>query len=344
VKKDDEKALGRGSRRPASSWVLKRPLGARSLLLIVGATILLGVSARRTEIDRMVGLCIGYAAHVVGLNKESTIARGVDRFVSTWLPPTLSEETPISRIDGFDRSHLPLFSHVESRETSSTVYDYEQKKAIAKTEIQEVLVRPMGYLFFVCGKMLESLEIALWGTLLGLFIGAPIAYFSARGYAPHTFLLVVARAVAGGLRAIPEIVSVLFLVLAFGVGPMAGVLALGLHSAGFFGKFFADDIENTDRGPQEALAGLGANRIKVLWFAALPQALPQFASYTQYILERNVRMAAVIGVVGAGGIGIELKGRFDMYDFSHVTTIVCVVLVTVLALERLAQWLRARLI
>jgi phosphonate transport system permease protein len=154
----------------------------------------------------------------------------------------------------------------------------------------------------------------------------------------------VARAIAGLLRAVPEIVSVLFLVLAFGIGPMAGVLALGLHSAGFFGKFFADDIENTDRGPQEALASLGANRLKVLWFAALPQALPQFASYTQYILERNVRMAAVIGVVGAGGIGIELKGRFDMYDFSHVTTIVCVVLATVLGLERLSQWVRARLI
>ena len=84
--------------------------------------------------------------------------------------------------------------------------------------------------------------------------------------------------------------------------------------------------------------------MKVLWFGALPQVLPQFVSYTQYILERNVRMAAVIGVVGAGGIGIELKGRFDMYDFGHVTTIVCVILLTVLGLERLSQWARTKLI
>ncbi len=132
--------------------------------------------------------------------------------------------------------------------------------------------------------------------------------------------------------------------LAFGFGPIAGVLALGLHSAGFFGKFYADDIENADRGPQEALSSLGANNLKVLRYAVLPQVLPQYASYTQYVLERNVRMATVIGVVGAGGIGIELKGRFDMFNFGNVTTILVVLLITVLALEQLTQWARARLI
>jgi phosphonate transport system permease protein len=302
------------------------------------------MSAHRTEVDRLAGLSIDYFAHVAGLKKESTIARGVERFFSTWLPPVISERTPTARIDGFDRSRLPLFSHVETVDEPVASYDESQKKTVLKTEKKEVLVRPLGYLIFVFGKMLESLEIALWGTLLGIAIGAPIAFCGARAYTPHAALFVMARSAAGFLRAVPELVSVLFLVLALGIGPMAGVLALGLHSAGFFGKFYADDIDNADPRPQEALAALGANRVKVLWFGALPQVLPQFVSYTQYILERNVRMATVIGVVGAGGIGIELKGRFDMYDFGHVTTIVCVILLTVLGLERLSQWARTRLI
>jgi phosphonate transport system permease protein len=89
---------------------------------------------------------------------------------------------------------------------------------------------------------------------------------------------------------------------------------------------------------------VGANRLKVLRYAVLPQVLPQYVAYTQYIVERNVRMATVIGVVGAGGIGIELKGRFDMFDFGHVSTILLVIFGTVLLLEQLSQRLRGRLI
>jgi phosphonate transport system permease protein len=206
------------------------------------------------------------------------------------------------------------------------------------------MVEPFGYLVYVLGKMLESLEIALWGTLLALVAGLPLAYFGARGYAPGRVAYALARTTSSFLRAVPELVSALVLVLAFGFGPMAGVLALGLHSAGFFGKFYADDVENADRGPQEALLAVGANRLKVLRFAVLPQVLPQYVAYTQYILERNVRMATVIGVVGAGGIGIELKGRFDMFNFGHVSTILLVIFLTVMLLERLTQRLRGRLI
>jgi phosphonate transport system permease protein len=294
--------------------------------------------------DKMLVLLGQYAAHVVGLRKESEVAKGVDRYVTTAFPLVLSEETPTARIPGFDRAHLPPLSHLETRQKTTAEYDYGVHQLVTKTESQEVLVRPVGYLVFVLEKMLESLEIALWGTLLGIAIGAPLAYFGTRGYTPHTVLHGIARAFAGYLRALPELVSALFLVLAFGFGPIPGVLALGLHSAGFFGKFYADDIENADRGPQEALFSLGANNLKVLRYAVLPQVLPQYASYTQYVLERNVRMATVIGVVGAGGIGIELKGRFDTFEFGHVTTILVVIFLTVMALEQAAQWARKRLI
>ncbi|MEJ1960792.1 MAG: ABC transporter permease subunit [Gammaproteobacteria bacterium] len=88
--------------------------------------------------------------------------------------------------------------------------------------------------------------------------------------------------------------------LAFGFGPIAGVLALGIHAAGFLGKFYAEDIENADDKPQEALRAIGANKVKTLWTAVIPQVIPQYIAYTLYILDRNVRMATVIGIVGCG--------------------------------------------
>jgi len=101
----------------------------------------------------------------------------------------------------------------------------------------------------------------------------------------------------------PELIVALFLVLAYGFGPIAGVLALGLHAAGFLGKFYAEDIENADKKPQEALEAIGAGKLKTLWYGVIPQVLPQYIAYTAYILDRNLRMATVIGLVGAGGIG-----------------------------------------
>jgi len=121
-------------------------------------------------------------------------------------------------------------------------------------------------------------------------------------------------------------------------------LALGIHGAGFLGKFYAEDIENADRNPQEALQAIGAGKVKTLWYGVLPQVLPQYIAYTLYILDRNVRMATVIGIVGAGGIGLELKGRFDMFNFGHVGTILLIIFITVFLLDQFSARLRSRVL
>jgi phosphonate transport system permease protein len=293
---------------------------------------------------KMIALTAGYVAHVLGLNEHSEVARGVDRFVSNAWPPVVADERPVARISGFNPAKLPAFSYLAERDTSTSTYDYAQQKMITRTEPQQVLVRPLGYLWYVLGLMVESLEIAMWGTLIAIGLGVPMAYLGTRGYSPSPVVHALSRSLSGFLRAIPELVSALLLLLAFGPGPIAGALALGLHSAGFFGKFYADDVENADPGPQEALTSLGARRLEVWWFGALPQVLPQYVAYTQYILERNVRMATVIGIVGAGGVGVELKGRFDTFEFGQVTTILLVIFATVLLLERVSQWVRSKLI
>jgi phosphonate transport system permease protein len=157
---------------------------------------------------------------------------------------------------------------------------------------------------------------------------------------PFRPVLLASRALIGFCRAIPELVSALFLVIAYGFGPIAGILALGLYGAGFLGKFYADDIENADPRPQEAMTAIGAGKIAMWRYAILPQVLPQYIAYTLYILDRNVRMATVIGLVGAGGIGQELKGRYDMYEYGHVGTILVAIFIVVLLLDRSAGRLR----
>lgn len=213
---------------------------------------------------------------------------------------------------------------------------------VARTTRRDMLVEPVGYLRQVAIKLIETMEIALWGTLLAILIGSPLAFFGARNLSPHPLLVTLSRAIVSFLRAIPELISALFFVLAYGFGPIAGVLALALHAAGFLGKFYAEDIENADSGAQEALRAIGANRLKRLRYAILPQVLPQYVAYTFYILDRNLRMATVIGLVGAGGIGLELKGRYDLYQYAHVGTVLIAIFIVVFALDQLSSWVRRR--
>ena len=191
--------------------------------------------------------------------------------------------------------------------------------------------------------MLETIEMAIWGTILSILLSMPLAYFGAKNLGHWRFLYVAARGISGFNRAIPDMIYALLFVLMYGFGPVAGIMALGVHTSGFLGKFFADEVENADPDTQEALKCIGANRMKVLLFAVFPQAMPQMFSYAQYILERNFRMATVLGMVGAGGIGMELKGRWDMFNYGHVSTILLGIFLTVIGLEYLTQRVRMKL-
>lgn len=306
-----------------------RPYGLSTAALVVFAIALVWVTGRDVEIDR-----------AIPLTGDSQLADGFSGFVSRLFPPQISETIETSRIPQFDRRHLPAFSHLELQRRAVKALDPETLALKTTVEEREVLVRPFGYLLHVGSKLLETLEIAFWGTLLAIIIGAPLALFSARNLAHSSFVVIASRAVVSFLRSIPELISALFFVLAYGFGPIAGVLALALHAAGFLGKFYAEDIENADPKPQEALIAIGASRMKVLTHAILPEVLPQYIAYTFYILDRNVRMAAVIGIVGAGGIGQELKGRYDLYNYSHVGTILIAVFVLVFGLDQMSSRLR----
>ncbi|MDE8654475.1 phosphonate ABC transporter, permease protein PhnE [Novosphingobium album (ex Liu et al. 2023)] len=329
---------------PSGEWRFPTAFGWRGVLVAIVAFLILFRTGADVEIGRALLQSGKGIAAGAGLAEDSQVARGFGAILGRMFPPQLAEVTETGRIAGFDRDRLPWFAHVEMQTVTVQSLDPETMRMVASTTQREVLVEPFGYLRQVVAKLVETLEIALWGTLLAVLIGAPLAFFGARNLSPHPLLVALSRGMVSLLRAIPELISALFFVLAYGFGPAAGVLALALHAAGFLGKFYAEDIENADPGPQEALRAIGANRLKLLRYAILPQVLPQYVAYTLYILDRNVRMATVIGLVGAGGIGLELKGRYDLYQYAHVGTILIAIFILVFALDQLSSWFRRRLI
>ena len=194
-------------------------------------------------------------------------------------------------------------------------------------------------LFF---SMLETIEIAILGTFLAIVISIPIALFSARNLAPNFFVFLIARTITIFFRAIPEFIMAMILVIAIGFGAMPGVLALGFHTMGFLAKFYAEDIEHVNKGPIEALRSSGASKRQVIAFAIIPQIIPSFIANNLYILDRNVRMATMLGIVGAGGIGYELQSSFRMFEYQRVSAIIIIIFITIFLIDHISSFIRSK--
>ena len=194
-------------------------------------------------------------------------------------------------------------------------------------------------LFF---SMLETIEIAILGTFLAIVISIPIALFSARNLAPNFFIFLIARTITIFFRAIPEFIMAMILVIAIGFGAMPGVLALGFHTMGFLAIFYAEDIEHVNKGPIEALRSSGASKRQVIAFAIIPQIIPSFIANNLYILDRNVRMATMLGIVGAGGIGYELQSSFRMFEYQRVSAIIIIIFITIFLIDHMSSFIRSK--
>lgn len=318
-------------------WHLHQMVTPKMISLLLLVFIALGFSAHNTEMDTA-AIKTGEAVLAATGLTESTVLDGASSFVKEAFPFTIESRKSINRIIDFDRENLPAFSHIEVADEKS----YDTLTETYVLEKKEYLIKPFGYLSKVLVKMWETIEMGFWGTLLSVLISIPLAIFSAKNYTPNKAVYLTARFILSFNRAMPELIMALFFVLMYGFGPIAGIFALAMHTSGVLGKFFADEIENAPKGPQDALLSSGANKVKVLWYAVMPQVFPSYVGYIQYILERNIRTATVLGMVGAGGIGMELKGRWDMFSYSHVATILLVILITVMVLEYFSQKIRAK--
>jgi phosphonate transport system permease protein len=167
---------------------------------------------------------------------------------------------------------------------------------------------------------------------------------AARSQTPHPVLYHAARALISLFRTVPDLIWALFFVVAVGLGPFAGTLALMVDTMGFCGRFFAEAMEEADKGPQEALTALGATRTGRICSAVVPAAMPSFVNTALFSLEKATRGSVVLGLVGAGGIGIELKVAMDLFDYDRAATMILCIFALVVAVEQASALLRRRII
>lgn len=192
--------------------------------------------------------------------------------------------------------------------------------------------------------LLDTLAIAILGTFISGILCVPFAFWAANNMSKGKAVTSSGKFVLSFVRTFPEIVMAILFIKAVGPGSFAGVLALGLHSIGMLGKLFSEEIESLDMGPTEALTATGANRLQVLWFAVLPQVLPGFLSYTLYRFEINIRAAAILGVIGAGGIGTPLIFALNSRDWDRVGIILLGIIVMVTIIDAISGYLRKKII
>ncbi|MBP1157288.1 MULTISPECIES: phosphonate ABC transporter, permease protein PhnE [unclassified Paenibacillus] len=190
--------------------------------------------------------------------------------------------------------------------------------------------------------MIDTLEIAVFSTLIALLIALPASFLAARNWAPYRWLYDSTRFLFNSIRSIPELVLALIFIPTLGLGPMPAVLALIIHNVGVFGKLISEMIEAADEGPQEAVKALGGTRFLVAVYGIFPQIVPLVLSQYFYRLEVAIRTTLILGIVGAGGIGQMLYNDFKQFMYQKVTFEVLLIMVLVMVVDYLGALIRKR--
>ena len=192
---------------------------------------------------------------------------------------------------------------------------------------------------FYLEEMIVTIQIALWGTFLAVVLSVPFGILSAHNMAPWWVLQPVRR-LMDLFRAIHEIVFAVLFVVAVGLGPFAGVMALFVHTTGVLAKLFSEAVEAIDPRPVEAIRTTGASRVQQIVFGVIPQVLPLWISFSLYRLESNIRTATVLGIIGAGGIGQVLFEAVRGFYYPQASAILIIVVLTVSVMDLASQKLR----
>ncbi|MEQ1716890.1 MAG: phosphonate ABC transporter, permease protein PhnE [Hyphomicrobium sp.] len=191
--------------------------------------------------------------------------------------------------------------------------------------------------------LVDTLAMSVAGTALAVMVSLPLALLAAGNTTPHGSVYQATRFLLNLLRSIPELIMGILFVAMVGFGALPGVLALGIHSIGMVGKFFAESIEHVDAKPIEAARAAGATPFQVIWHAVLPQVMPQLADTTIYRWEYNFRASTVLGAVGAGGIGFELIAALRVLEYAQVSAILICILACVTIVDGIGAALRRSL-
>ncbi|WP_236838847.1 phosphonate ABC transporter, permease protein PhnE [Caldalkalibacillus salinus] len=190
--------------------------------------------------------------------------------------------------------------------------------------------------------MIETICIAFVGTLMGAVLAFPVAFFASNNMVGRFSF--IGKNILSFIRAFPELVFAIIFVFAVGIGPFAGVLAIGINSIGMLGKLYSEVIESIDKSVLEALRSSGANQAQVIWYGVIPQIIPECLSYVIYRYEIDLRSSTVLGIVGAGGIGVPLMLYADNRNWEHVGMMLIIIILTITIVDYLSAYIRRRIV
>jgi phosphonate transport system permease protein len=193
-------------------------------------------------------------------------------------------------------------------------------------------------------SLVETLSMAFLGTVFGGALALFLAFFAATNTTPNPLVRIVVRTLLVMNRSVPPLIVILVLLIAVGIGPFAGMLALVFGSVGMYGKFFADTIEQADKGTMESVESLGSTRLQTIRYAVLPQVMPSFVANLFYAFDYNLRAAIPLGIFGGGGIGFELAFANGLLHYKDVLAYTILIVVMITAMERISDWVRRGII
>ena len=195
----------------------------------------------------------------------------------------------------------------------------------------------------VVGPLVDTIKMSILGTVIGCLLALPIAVLASTNICKSPAIVSVLRFILALIRTLPTLVIALVCALVFGLGTFAGTLAISIFTFGILAKMLYESIETIDMGPFEAMEALGANKFQAFWSACVPQILPVYLSHSLYCFEMNVRASAILGYVGAGGLGITINERIGWRDYNGLGMVLLSLFVVVVAIEFFSEYLRKKL-
>lgn len=337
-------------------------IAAALLVLLIGVWSVRGTKAEPATLIKGVPNMVDFVVRLFPIEFDWTAIAALPveinlpfQITATSYTDTLMGDVEQQRISEALAEQIPLDQLLESGQAmpESTLSEAEAASQTSKVA-SEAVTKPWfsfepsvlnrvwvpGILPFV----IETLQMAIVGTLLALMMAIPFGLLAARNTSPHPFVYQATRLVMNANRAVPELIFALIFVAAVGLGPFTGVLALGIASVGSLGRLYSEAIEQID--PQQVLAvrATGASPLQVFAYSVVPQVLPLMASYSLSYFEHNVRAATILGVVGAGGVGLRLNQYIGLFQFRELMGAVIVLVIAVTIIDRLSARVRARII
>ena len=195
----------------------------------------------------------------------------------------------------------------------------------------------------VVGPLIDTIKMSILGTVIGCFLALPVAILSSTNICKSPIIVMSLRFILAMIRTLPTLVIALVCALIFGLGTFAGTLAISIFTFGIVAKMLYESIETIDMGPFEAMEALGATKFQAFWSACVPQILPVYLSHCLYCFEMNVRASAILGYVGAGGLGIIINERIGWRDYNGLGMVLLTLFVVVVFIEFLSEYLRKKL-